>query len=240
MSLRSCHTLLVSEPRLVKGEGRSACGVVFTAVCRLSHQLSLLWSRLPFIAFLIGLVHATEGSSSSNVVSTHVEIGCNTAAYNSHTLLQQQQQQPDSDSDMAFAMALDQEERRLFEARRSSAAATLSTEQGAFGSKIRVAGIPSPGSAATFPGSAATAATQQPQRWGVADAEAMMDRGEGMFPSESDDDGDGGGLEEGGEGDGGGGFRAVPGGGRRKGKMPLFKNAEGEVVSKHDALICGR
>ncbi|CAN0573447.1 unnamed protein product, partial [Ectocarpus sp. 12 AP-2014] len=35
-----------------------------------------------------------------------------------------QHQQPDADSDMAFALALDQEERRLFEARRSTAAAT--------------------------------------------------------------------------------------------------------------------
>ncbi|CAM9316314.1 unnamed protein product, partial [Scytosiphon promiscuus] len=113
---------------------------------------------------------------------------------------QQQQPQPDSDSDMAFAMALDQEERRIFEARRSSAAATLSTEQGAFGSKVRVAATASSGGAVDFSGGGVAAAEHPPQRWGVADAEAMMDRGEGLLPSESefyDEDGDGGGGEEG-------------------------------------------
>lgn len=32
----------------------------------------------------------------------------------------------------------------------------------------------------------------------------------------------------------------LPGGGRLRGKMPLFKTAEGEIVSKHDAVITGR
>ncbi|CBJ29479.1 expressed unknown protein [Ectocarpus siliculosus] len=139
------------------------------------------------------------------------------ASQQQHQDNETQHQQPDADSDMAFALALDQEERRLFEARRSTAAATLATEQGTFGSK------------------------DPPQRWGVADAEALMDGGgEDLLSQDTElrEDGDeGGGLEE---EEGGGGFRAVPGGGRRKGKMPLFKNSEGEVVSKHDAVICGR
>lgn len=65
---------------------------------------------------------------------------------------------------------------------------------------------------------------------------------EGFYEDDGDvgDGGRGGGtVDEDGD-EGGGGFRAVPGGGRRKGKMPLFRNAEGEVVSKHDAVICGR
>lgn len=48
---------------------------------------------------------------------------------------------------------------------------------------------------------------------------------------------------EGGDEDGDGeaeAFAAIPGGGRRKGKMPLFMNSEGETVSKHDAVISGR
>ncbi|CAM9275634.1 unnamed protein product [Ectocarpus sp. 12 AP-2014] len=156
-----------------------------------------------------------------------------------------QHQQPDADSDMAFALALDQEERRLFEARRSTAAATLATEQGTFGSKVRVAAAAAaapaaPGGTGTGP-SGRGASQNPPQRWGVADAEGFMDDGgEDLLSQDTElrEDGDeGDGLEE---GEGGGGFRAVPGGGRRKGKMPLFKNSEGEVVSKHDAVICGR
>ncbi|CAM9930007.1 unnamed protein product [Ectocarpus sp. 4 AP-2014] len=154
-----------------------------------------------------------------------------------------QHQQPDADSDMAFALALDQEERRLFEARRSTAAATLATEQGTFGSKVRVAASAAPappGGTGTGP-SGGGASQNPPQRWGVADAEGFMDDGgEDVLSQETElrEDGDeGGGLEE---EEAGGGFRAVPGGGRRKGKMPLFKNSEGEVVSKHDAVICGR
>lgn len=153
-----------------------------------------------------------------------------------------QHQQPDADSDMAFALALDQEERRLFEARRSTAAVTLATEQGTFGSKVRVAAAAPAPPGGTGTGTSGGGASQDPpQRWGVADAEALMDDGgEELLSQETEfrEDGDeGDGLEEGEEG---GGFRTVPGGGRRKGKMPLFKNSEGEVVSKHDAVICGR
>lgn len=138
----------------------------------------------------------------------------------------------------------------MFEARRSAAAATLATEQGTFGSKVRVAaanGSSSSSSGAGTNPSSAASEQQRPQRWGVADAEAMMN-GEGElcspedveFYDDGDGDGGGGAVDEEDGDEGGGGFRAVPGGGRRKGKMPLFRNAEGEVVSKHDAVICGR
>ncbi|CAM9901906.1 unnamed protein product, partial [Ectocarpus sp. 13 AM-2016] len=154
-----------------------------------------------------------------------------------------QHQQPDADSDMAFALALDQEERRLFEARRSTAAATLATEQGTFGSKVRVAAsaAPAPPEGTGTGPSAGGASQNPPQRWGVADAEGFLDDGgEDLVSKDTElrEDGDEGHMLE--EEEEGGGFRAVPGGGRRKGKMPLFKNSEGEVVSKHDAVICGR
>lgn len=143
---------------------------------------------------------------------------------------------------MAFAIALDQEERRVFEARRSAAAATLATEDGTFGPKIRFA---SPVAAAAGTGingaSSATHTSRPKQRWGADDAEALVGSSGGDDdPFGSLDNGEDGGDGGVGEGEGGEGFRAVPGGGRRKGKMPLFRNAEGEVVSKHDAVICGR
>lgn len=132
---------------------------------------------------------------------------------------------------MAFAMALEQEERNAFEARRTAAAAGLAEEEGTFGSKIKFAsGIAPP---------SAERSQEQTRRWGVADAEALMEGEEesslGDEPYAEDGEGDGAAGEEAGDG-----YRAVPGGGRRKGKMPLFKNSDGEVVSKHDAVICGR
>lgn len=143
-------------------------------------------------------------------------------------------EQPDIDSDMAFAMALDQEERRTFEARRAAAAEGVAAEQGTFGSKIKFA------SGNVAPSTTERSSQEPARRWGVADAEALV---EGEEESSLDDerryaeDGE----DEGGAGkQEGEGYRAVPGGGRRKGKMPLFKNSAGEVVSKHDAVICGR
>ena len=151
---------------------------------------------------------------------------------------------------MAFALALEEEEKRVFEARRSAAAAAAkqSTEEGTFGSKIRFA-TSTASSSSLFPGvgsGGGSTTAQPPRRWGVADVEALEEGRESeLFQGDGREGADdGGGDEESGEGGGGGGegeaFRAVPGGGRRKGKMPLFKNSAGEVVSKHDAVICGK
>lgn len=129
---------------------------------------------------------------------------------------------------MAFAMALEQEERRTFEARRRATAAGMVTEGGAFGSKIKIGGSAAP----------VYAPTTASERWSVADAENTE---EGGLRIEGDGDiGGGDSAEEVEEAGGGGEFDPVPGGGRRKGKMPLFRNAEGEIVSKHDAVLCGK
>lgn len=143
---------------------------------------------------------------------------------------------------MAFAMALEQEERRAFEARRRAAAAGLSVDGSALGSKIQIGGAP-------VAPAASGSSVGKGRKWGAADAENMEssvvlggERGDG------DDEVCGGlGFDQGsvkgaepGEDDLEEEFVAVPGGGRRKGKMPLFRNADGEVVSKHDAVICGR
>lgn len=145
-------------------------------------------------------------------------------------------EQPDVDSDMAFAMALDQEERRVFNARRSAAAAEIADEQGAFGSKIRVASV----TGAHAGTDAKPSSASKPKRWGADDADAYTEGDENESSPGYDsggndgDDGAGEGDEEGGE------LSAIPGGGRRKGKMPLFRNSAGELVSKHDTVICGR
>ena len=155
----------------------------------------------------------------------------------------------DGDGDMAFAVALEQEERRAFEARRAAAATARAEEEGTFGPKVRVAAV---AAAAAHPrndafSSLETQSLKRPERWGLAEADALVDgdddhtspKGEGaevgraVGENEDEDENDS-------EGDAGGGLRSIPGGGRRKGKMPLFKNAAGEVVSKHDAVICGR
>lgn len=141
----------------------------------------------------------------------------------------------DVDADMAFALALEQEERRVFEARRSAAAATMAAEGGSFGPKVRVAlHAASDGVSAS-----SSTAVEKSERWGLAEADAFVG-GDGVEMSPGGGSGEWKTGEEEEDGGGGGELRVIPGGGRRKGKMPLFKNAAGEVVSKHDAVICGR
>lgn len=141
----------------------------------------------------------------------------------------------DVDADMAFALALEEEEKRVFEARRSAAAMTMAAEGGSFGPKVRVAPH-------TASDGASASSSSAVERWGLAEADALVG-GEGVEMSPGDGSGEWETEEEeedGGGAHGGGELRVIPGGGRRKGKMPLFKNAAGEVVSKHDAVICGR
>lgn len=144
----------------------------------------------------------------------------------------------DVDADMAFALALEEEERRVFEVKRSAAAMTMAAEGGSFGPKVRVA----PHAESNGASASSSYAVEKSERWGLAEADALVGGdgkemspggGPGKWEMEEEEE-DGGGVH------GGEGFRVIPGGGRRKGKTPLFKNAAGEVVSKHDAVICGR
>lgn len=169
---------------------------------------------------------------------------------------------------MAFAMALEEETRREYEASRRQAAGVMSdAQQGTFCSKITFC---SAATAAARRGALGTSsvgltdktaggAAEEGRRWGADDAYDMdtleaeagpsseTELGSGRVGRCGADDIDGrgssgDGAREGGVAEGGDGevFTVLPGGGRRKGKMPLFKNADGEVVSKHDAVICGR
>lgn len=183
---------------------------------------------------------------------------------------------------MALAVALEEEERRAYEATRRArvASSKMGTEEGAFGPKVKFA------SAADFasggPGAGVDFldprddAHDEGRRWGAADAENMSadEMVPGMVPGRLQSEtarwqktqkgqktAGSSGRKEAAGGSGpahkaaeGGHFAAeerpldgeeaecisLPGGGRMKGKMPLFMTAEGEIVSKHDAVITGR
>lgn len=146
-------------------------------------------------------------------------------------------------------MALEEEERRAFEARRRAAAAGKVAEGCTFGSKIQIGSAPTPVHAQAESSSNSTTGGGSGRKWGAADAEnaedGIFEDGEGDDPASTTSVNAGTAFGEGVAGAGAGGelekgFITIPGGGRRKGKMPLFRNAEGEIVSKHDAVICGR
>lgn len=169
---------------------------------------------------------------------------------------------------MALAVALEEEERRAYDVTRRArvASSKMGTEEGAFGPKVKFASAADfasggPGAGVEFLDSGDDA-HDEGRRWGAADAEQMS--ASEMVPGRPGSEtarrqkaqkgqktaGSGAGKEaaEGGHVAADGrsldeeeaACMPLPGGGRMKGKMPLFTTAEGETVSKHDAVISGR